>query len=105
MEGVADKWKTIKSMALGKNKELADEYYELKKQELELQAKRDQKAAEMEEKKFELERQKFEFSQQRRRAKFIIFYLTSIDSSLPVLQQQKLQEIKDANKARYDLDY
>ena len=34
MEGVADKWKTIKSMALGKKKELADEYYELKKKEI-----------------------------------------------------------------------
>lgn len=34
MEDVAEKWKTIKSMALGKKKELADGYYELKKKEL-----------------------------------------------------------------------
>ena len=30
MEGVADKWKTIKSMAWGKKKKTADEYFKLK---------------------------------------------------------------------------
>ena len=54
MEGVAYKWKTIKSMGLGKKKELADEYYELKKQELEQR-----------EKELELERKKVEQDDRR----------------------------------------
>ena len=93
MEDVAEKWKTIKSMALGKKKELADGYYELKKKELEqkqmeleLQAKRDQKAAEMEERKIQIEEKRLEFVPQKKREKDIIFYLTPIDPSLPALQ-------------------
>lgn len=74
MEEVAEKLKTIKSMALGKKKEVADEYYELKKQELEqrkykleMQARKDQKAVEMEERKYALEQQKLEFEREEKR--------------------------------------
>lgn len=112
MEDVAEKWKTIKSMALGMRKELADGYYELKKKkldqkqmELELQAKRDQKAAEIEDKRFSLEQQRLEFEREKKCQKDIIFYLQPIDPSLPPLQQQKIQEVKDAIKAYYNLDY
>ena len=70
-----------------------------------MQARRDQKAAEMEETKFERVQQKLEFEREKKREKDIIFYLTPIDPSLPALQLQKLQEIKDSIKARYDLDY
>ena len=91
-------------MATCKYFELKKKELEQKKRELEVVERRSQEAAKLEQKRFELERQKIEFSQQNRREKEIIFYLTPIDPSLPELQQQKLQEIKDSIKPRYNLD-
>lgn len=72
-------------MALGKKKELADKYYDLKKKELEqkqmeleLQAKRDHKAAKMKDKRFALEHQRLEFGREKKYPKDIIFYLQPI---------------------------
>ena len=101
LDGVADKWKSIKTMALGKKQQLADGYYEIKRKELE---QRNRELA-LEEKKLEQRERDRKFQEEEKYEKDIIFYCTPIDPALPELQRQKMQELKDKIKKRHNLDY
>ena len=65
----------------------------------------EQEKAEQDDRRLAIEEQKLEFEREKKYKKDLIFCLTPIDSSLPALQRQKMQEIKDSIKERHNLDY
>ncbi|GKB76662.1 hypothetical protein Tco_0943557 [Tanacetum coccineum] len=77
----------------------------LKNQELDIREAKRREAAELKREKLAIQRRTLELAEREKRDKDILFYNSEISSSLPAIQQQKLQEMKDEIKERYNLDY
>ncbi|GJR46197.1 hypothetical protein Tco_1314300 [Tanacetum coccineum] len=102
---VADKFLNIKKEKWGKMKEQQESYIQLKNQELDIREAKRREAAELKREKLAIQRRTLELAEREKRDKDILFYNSEISSSLPAIQQQKLQEMKDEIKERYNLDY
>lgn len=63
----------------------------------------EQKREEREDKKLALEERKLELEAQKKYDADLMFYCTPIDESLPAVQQQTMQKLKEAIKARHNL--
>ena len=95
----------MKKQELENQEAMRPEAAKFKKEELEMLETSRWVATELKKQKLELELRKFAFFEQKKREKDIIFFNSPIDPSLPLIQQQKLQEINDTIKASYELDY
>ncbi|GJR34000.1 hypothetical protein Tco_1209684 [Tanacetum coccineum] len=73
--------------------------------ELDIREAEHQEAAELKIEKIAIQRRTLKLAEREKRDRDILFYNTEINSSLPAIQQQKLQEMKDEIKERYNLDY
>ncbi|GJV92950.1 retrotransposon protein, putative, ty3-gypsy subclass [Tanacetum coccineum] len=77
----------------------------LKNRELDIREAERREAAEFRREKIAIQRRTLELAEKEKRDIDILFYNTEINSSLPTIQQQKLQEMKDEIRERYNLDY
>ncbi|GKD87486.1 hypothetical protein Tco_1358640, partial [Tanacetum coccineum] len=102
---VADKFLNIKKDKWNKKEEQKQSYIHLKNRELNIQEAERREAAELKREKIAIQRRTLELAEREKRDRDVLFYNTKINSSLPAIQQQKLQEMKDEIKVRYNLDY
>ncbi|GJZ95574.1 hypothetical protein Tco_0667908 [Tanacetum coccineum] len=102
---VADKFLNIKKEKRNKREEQQQSYIQLKNQELNIQEAERWEAAELKREKIAIQRRTLELAEREKRDRDILFYNTEINSSLPAIQQQKLQKMKDEIRERYNLDY
>ncbi|GJW42340.1 RNA-directed DNA polymerase, eukaryota [Tanacetum coccineum] len=102
---VADKFLNIKKDKWSKREEQKQSYIQLKNQELDIQEAERREAAELKREKIAIQRRTLKLAKREKHDRDILFYNTEINSSLPAIQQQKLQEMKDEIKERYNLDY
>ncbi|GKA89648.1 hypothetical protein Tco_0811460 [Tanacetum coccineum] len=77
----------------------------LKNRELDIREAKRREAAEFEREKIAIQRRTLELAEREKRDRDILFNNTEINSSLPAIQQQRLQEMKDEIRERYNLDY
>ncbi|GJX72308.1 ABC transporter G family member 7 isoform X2 [Tanacetum coccineum] len=102
---VADKYLGIKSTKWERMKEQQDYYIQLKNRELDIQEVARKEATDLKREKLEIQRRKLQLYEKNKRDKDILVYNSVIDPSLPAIQQQKLQEMKNEIKETYNLDY
>ncbi|GJS50018.1 hypothetical protein Tco_0600139 [Tanacetum coccineum] len=103
---VADKYLGIKSTKWERMQEQNDSYIQLKNRELDIQKVARKEATDLKREKLKIQRRKLQlYKKKKKRDKNILFYNLVIDPSLPVIQQQKLQEMNDEIKETYNLDY
>ncbi|GKA35778.1 hypothetical protein Tco_0722269 [Tanacetum coccineum] len=73
--------------------------------ELDIREAERREATELKREKLAIHRRTLELAKREKRDRDILFYNSEISSSLPAIQRQKLQEMKDEIKERYNLDY
>ena len=80
-------------------------YMELKKQEIASREAEARELAQLKRENLKLQRKQYKLAESEKRDRDMIFYMTPIESTLPLLQQQAMQEMKMQIKARYNLPY
>ncbi|GKC86921.1 hypothetical protein Tco_1147570 [Tanacetum coccineum] len=95
---VADKFLNIKKERWNKREKQKQSYIQLKNRELDIREAKRREAAELKREKIAIQRRTLELAEREKRDRDILFYNTEINSSLPAIQQQKLQEMKDEIK-------
>ncbi|GJW43258.1 hypothetical protein Tco_0072057 [Tanacetum coccineum] len=102
---VADKFFNIKQKKWGKKDEQQQSYIEFKNRELSIREAEAREIAQLKREKLEIQRRTLELAEREKRDRDILFYNSLIDPTLPLIQQQKLLEMKLKIKERYNLDY
>ncbi|GJY61810.1 RNA-directed DNA polymerase, eukaryota [Tanacetum coccineum] len=102
---VVDKFLNMKKEKWGKREEQQQSYIQLKNPELDIREAERREAAELKREKLSTQRRTLELTEREKRDRDILFYNSEISSSLPCVQLQKLQEMKDEINERYNLDY
>nr|GEX67139.1 hypothetical protein [Tanacetum cinerariifolium] len=73
--------------------------------ELDIREAERREAAELKREEIEIQRRTLELAEREKWDRDILIYNSKINFSLPAIQQQKLQEMKDEIRERYNLDY
>ncbi|GJY38672.1 hypothetical protein Tco_0425036 [Tanacetum coccineum] len=102
---VADKFFNIKQKKWGKKDEQQQSYIEFKNRELGIREAKAREIAQLKREKLEIQRRTLKLAEREKRDIDILFYNSLIDPTLPLIQQQKLLEMKLKIKERYNLDY
>nr|GEY97462.1 hypothetical protein [Tanacetum cinerariifolium] len=102
---VADKFVNMKQKKWGKRNEQQQSYIDLKNRGLSIREAEVRKAAQLKRDKLEIQRRTLELAEREKRDIYILFYNSVFDPCLPLIQQEKLLEMKMEIKERYNLDY
>ncbi|GJV67919.1 hypothetical protein Tco_1483428 [Tanacetum coccineum] len=98
---VADKFYNMKQK---KDKE-QQAYMEMKNRELNIREAEAREIAQLKREKLKIQRRTLKLAEREKHDRDILFYNSIIDMNLPLIQQQKLFEMKMEIKERYNLDY